>query len=299
MKSAVALAILVATSVGSAAAGYSGVVPWIPDKPPTFRVRPLAPPCRVSDLRIGIYLGPVSGGRGDVQGGVKVKHRATARCSLRGTPSIRFIGGTHQQLTRGRLRGQDDGALPRAALRSLGQGDEAFAGLYWSNWCARKPRAIDVGLPHGGGHVILGFVKTPFCGSRTSAAVLNVSAFTPMEPDPPILPLAFSLPKQRLQTVRPGHTFRYLVRITNTSRKVFRFRRCPAYGQWFESSYASKSESRILNCRPVGRLRRHEGATFEMVIRIPASATPGWAAITWALPSGVSDLIELDVTVRR
>jgi hypothetical protein len=157
MKGAVALAILIAAAVGSAASGFSGVVPWIPDQPPKFRVKPLAPPCRVSDLRIGLYLGPVSGGRGDVQGGVKVKHRATGRCSLRGTPAIQFVSDSRQPLTRGRLKGENDGALPRAALRSLGRGDEAFAGLYWSNWCARKPRGIDVGLPHGGGHIILGF----------------------------------------------------------------------------------------------------------------------------------------------
>jgi hypothetical protein len=128
---------------------------------------------------------------------------------------------------------------------------------------------------------------------------LNVSAFTPMEPEPPALPLAFSLPKQRLPIARAGHPFRYVVRITNASRKVFRFRRCPVYGQMVDSSHFSKSEERILNCRPVGRLQPHESATFAMLIRIPASAPAGWAAVTWALPSGVSDLIEMDVTVRR
>ncbi len=209
------------------------------------------------------------------------------------------MGDTHRQLRRGRLRGEDDGALPRAALRSLGRGDEAYAGLYWSNWCGPKPRGIDVGLPHGGGHTVLGFVKVPHCSSRMGAAMLNLHSFTPIEPQPPVLPLAFSLPEQRLPIARPGHTFRYLVRVTNASRKAFRFHRCPVYTQMVDSFHFAKSEDRILNCRPVGRLRPHEGATFQMVIGIPANASEGWAAVTWALPTGVSDVIEIDVTVRR
>jgi Domain of unknown function (DUF4232) len=299
MKRAVALAILIAASAGPAASGLSGVVPWIPDQPPTFRVRSLAPPCRVSDLRIGLSLGAAPGGLGGIQGAIKVKHRATARCSLRGTPLIRFKGDTDQLLRRGRLRGEDDGALPRGALRSLGRGDEAYAGLYWSNWCGPKPRSIEVGLPHGGGHTLLGFVKVPYCNSRRSTAILNLHSFTPIEPQPSALPLAFSLPEQRLPIARPGHPFRYLVRVTNASRKVFRFRRCPVYTQMVDSFHIAKSEDRILNCRPVGRLRPHESATFEMVIGIPANAREEWTALDWALPSGVSDLIEINLTVRR
>jgi len=299
MKSAVALATLIATLAGSSASGNNGVVPWIPDQPPKFHVRPLAPPCRVPDLRIGLYLGPVSGGRGDVQGGIKVKHRATARCSLRGTPSIRFISDNRQPLTRGRLRGENDGALPREALRSLGRGDEAFAGLYWSNWCARKPRGIDVGLPHGGGHVVLGFVRVPHCSSRRGAAILNGGSFMAVEPEPPALPLNFSFPKQRFSIARPGHAFRYLVRLTNVSRRVFRFHHCPVYSQALLSSHTSKWEGRFLNCRPVGRLRPHESAIFEMVIEVPVTAREEWTSIDWALPSTVGSLIEKNITVRR
>ena len=191
MRSAVALALLSLTGVGSvSASAHSGVVPWIPGQPPKFRVRALAPPCRAVDLRIGLFLSPVSGG-GGLQGGIKVKHRATPRCSLQGTPSIRFAGGTRQRLTRGRLRteGDRDGTLPRSALRSLGRGDEAYSAILWSNWCARKPRGVEVDLPQRGGRIVLGFVKVPSCSSSSDAAILKVSAFTPIEPQPALLPL--------------------------------------------------------------------------------------------------------------
>jgi hypothetical protein len=301
MKSAAALAGMALTAMVSvAASGSSRVVPWIPDQPPKFRVRALAPPCRLSDLRIGFFLSPVSGG-GDLQGGVKVKHRATPRCSLRGTPSIRFVGSTRQQLMRGRLRneGDLDGTLPRAALRSLGRGDEAYAAILWSNWCSRKPRGIAVDLPKGGGHIVLGLAKAPSCSSRRGAATLKVASFAPIESQPPLVPLRFSLPEQRLPVARAGHPFRYLIRLTNASRRVFRFGRCPVYTQAVLSSHTSKWEERILNCRPVGLLRSWESATFEMVIVMPASARDEWTSIDWALPGGRSGLIETSIIVRR
>jgi len=301
MRSAVALALLTLTGVGSvSASAHSGVVPWIPNQPPKFRVRALAPPCRLSDLRIGLFLSPISGG-GGLQGGIKVKHRATPRCSLQGTPSIRFVGGTRQRLMSSRLRndGDLDGTLPRAALRSLGRGDEAYSAILWSNWCARKPRAVEVDLPQGGGRIVLGFVKVPSCHSRSDAAILKVFSFTPIEPQPALLPLRFSLPKQRLPVARAGRPFRYLVRLTNASRRVFRFNRCPVYTQAVLSSHTNKWEERILNCRPVGRLRPWESATFEMVIVIPAGASEEWTSVDWVLPGGRSGLVETSIIVRR
>jgi hypothetical protein len=75
---------------------------------------------------------------------------------------------------------------------------------------------------------------------------------------------------------------RYRIILRNTSRKPFRFPRCPVYVE----SLGQAAEIHLLNCRPAGMLRPGASATFAMELRVPKQLPRGRNELFWEIRLG-------------
>lgn len=303
-----AAALAAALTASSHAWERPRVIPWIPERPQT-RVAPpppLAPPCRAAQLRSRLLL---QGAGGALVGGVLLTNVARAPCSLLGRPAVRFGGAaalaTSWQVVPRRAPPAAPEAIraPLSSLRALGAGTSAWLALDWRNWCGPgsapasgagpPPDALIVVLPHDGGELHLPVAEAPRCDAPDAPSTLGVAPFVPRErslPPSSRLPLHASIvgvPSKESKLAPPslraraGELLRYKVALTNSSRRPFRFRSCPAYAE--QIAPRGRPQLYLLNCRPAGTLRPGEQAIFAMVVRVPATAPSGPNGLSWQL----------------
>lgn len=91
-------------------------------------------------------------------------------------------------------------------------------------------------------------------------------------------------------SVRAGQRLQYSVRLTNVSRRQYRFDPCPSYYENLKS-VQTQAESYQLNCASLGVLAPGASATFAMVIQVPAAMEPGSVGLVWALTGPPSSAI--------
>ena len=282
-----------------AAALVAAPIPWIATVPPRAPAHPpLAPPCAASQLRARLFL---QGAGGSLVGGLDLTNAGSRACSLVGRPRVSFPGATarwHVEDVRRQKEPYDVLLDPVGSLRALAPGKTAAAGLWWSNWCPRgagpavRPVALMFGLP-GGTAIHLSSAQGPRCDRAASPSIVAVSPFAPALLPPPAsskLPLRAAILGRRPAVVKGGgHAFRarrgsllsFVVRLTNTGARPFRFRgACPPYvldlGTAPERAY-------VLNCRPAGTLAPRASARFAMRIRVSARERLGVAALGFTL----------------
>lgn len=119
-----------------------------------------------------------------------------------------------------------------------------------------------------------------------SGTFVSVTAFAPpprREPRRARWPLKAEL--ELPDSVRPGGTLAFRVRLTNTGRRPFRFPWCP------DIVFTPGKNVFTLNCRPMGTLDPADSALFEMRARVPRSAQRR-LTIEWRLmqPDVIHDL---------
>jgi hypothetical protein len=268
------------------------VIPWVPASPPPPVVPPVARRCRLAQLhvggadrRAGVFF---NGATGSLVGWVTY-HNDGRTCSLLGRPGVRLVGGpsatVHQLQKPLQLVAFSPDVLPPPfSTRALPHARTAIVEIWWSNWCAsRAPTAVELTLPSGGS-VRLKVAHAPRCDAPGSPSTVSVGTFTPFVPAPrPSTRLPLSIGFNRASyRVAAGTVLRYRVVLRNTSRKPFRFPRCPLYVE----SIGQAAEIHLLNCRPAGTLRPGGSATFAMELRVPKRLRRGRNELFWEVGLG-------------
>jgi hypothetical protein len=268
------------------------VIPWIPASPPPPVVPPVARPCGLAQLHVagadpreGVFF---NGATGSLVGSVTFRNDGLA-CSLLGKPGVRLVGGPSATVPQLQKPLQltafaPDVLRPPFSTRALPHGRTATVQIWWSNWCASQvPKAVEVTLPSGGS-VRLKVAQAPRCDAPRSPSTVSVGAFTPFVPAPrqsTRLPLSIGFSRAYYQ-VAAGTVLRYRVTLRNTSRKPFRFPRCPVYIE----SLGQAAEIHLLNCRLAGILRPGGSATFAMELRAPKQLHRGRNVLFWEVGLG-------------
>jgi Domain of unknown function (DUF4232) len=291
--------VLVMTEFTAADDRGGGAIPWLPTRPPRTGEPPLSPPCRASDLRAHLH---VQGATGNLIGGVLVRNSGRVPCSLRGRPSARFEGGPAAATA---LRVVPVPADPldtsliydrASSLRALGPGRSASVPVFWSNWCPPDVVVTSTGTPpsrlalvlRDGGELTTAVSRAPRCDEPTAPSTLAIKPFARRgrQPAPSShLPLRALIVGASTDKRRPslrakaGGLLRYEVALANASRRPFRFRSCPTYIQELDR----RTESYVLNCRPVGVLLPRETARFAMLLPVPKNARLGRTGLFWLL----------------
>ena len=272
------------------AAAVAGVIPWIPAVPPAQPVPRLAPPCRAAALRAELGL---QGATGSLAGGVVLTNRGRSVCSLRGNPRARFLDGVDPSgVERTALPAFDrPSGTPHSSLRALHPGESAFVRLWWSNWCGR-PSPMRLALTVSGAEFDLRVDGSSRCDAASAPSTLAVGPLETRELQPRTgsqLPLSAAIvdelhlgPKAVPGVrARAARTAVFHVGLTNTSSSPYRFgATCPSYVEG--TGLGERTESHLLNCRPVGAIGPGETAVFEMHVRVPGRAT-GRIPLTWTL----------------
>lgn len=274
-------------------------IPWIATPPPHAPAHPpLAPACAASQLRARLFL---QGATGSLVGGVNLTNRSGKACSLVGRPRISFPGATARWRAKPIARQKLPYAVlldPVGSLRALAPGKTATVTIWWSNWCPRgagaavRPVAIRLGLP-GGTAVPLTSRVGPRCDQPSAPSLVSVSPFQPAAaqlPPSSRLPLRTTIVGPRPVAVKGsarafrahrGSLFSFVVRLTNTSARPFRFGgSCPAYVLDFGTD---PERGYLLDCGPAGTLAPRASAAFAMRIAVPARERLGVAAFGFTL----------------
>ena len=213
-----------------ACAGSTGVIPWLNHHPLKIQAPLLAPPCRVSDLRVSLGY---SVNLRSTDGGFKLENRGRRACSLAGRPRVALVdprvSGSRLHVISEPPQKSPPGALdfwPPSLLRAVPPGKVAVASFTWSNWCGpgAAPKAVEFRLPDGerivrsfassqrDPHSQLGPGKTaPRCYRSRGQTSLEYDAFFPAWTPSEVLstyqfnarlPLRATLITKGLETVR-------------------------------------------------------------------------------------------------
>lgn len=274
----------------------SHVIDWKPLLPPREAPPPLAPPCRADDLRVSGPPEQWNGAGGDLTGGIAVTNTTGHPCALVGRPLARFTGSITTKVTSIPSYGDDPlNRPPLSSLRALAPGHAAWLMVIWhQSWCGTPPAALLVTLPASRSTLRMRNDSGPRCNDPTvptTQAWLSVSHWTPFPGGYKAhLPLRAELvgPTYRQGKGREvryyiptGHILEYEVALVNTSRKPFRFHRCPLYREEVTRQFVF-----MLNCRPAGTIPPGGRAVFEM--RIPNPLKTG-GGLSWDLPQVDAD----------
>jgi hypothetical protein len=284
----------------------SGVIAWRAERPPVPPAPPLATACRARDLRAALP-DEWNGATGSLVGGIGVTNVSGHRCSLLGVPRIR-IPGARVRVHSIPAYGDDPlNRPPLSSLRALAPGKSAGLMVIWSDWCGRPPPVWLVTLPGSRSTLRLRSSDAPRCNPPDSplGTDLAIAHWVPAPaPTPQLrLPLRAELigrtyPRGKGREVRyyvhRGDVLRFEVALINTSRKGFRFGRCPVYREDDPSSLATFTY--VLNCRPAGSIPPGGRAVFEMVVPVHLMTGGG---VAWSLPQARGDtFVSAPVIVR-
>jgi hypothetical protein len=243
----------------------------------------------------------LQGATGSLVGGVALRNVGTRPCSLLGWPAVSFtgLGAAGEKWNVKKLAASpappDVLADPPGSLRALRPGKSASVSLFWSNWCGPAGRKPALALRLASGTTIsIPLPHAPRCDAPQYPSTLTVGPFTPTERHLPAgsrLPLRAAIvgtrpirikPGLRAFPVRRGRVFHYVVALTNTGPRPFRFARtsCPSY---IEQLAASTPQVYVLNCHEVGAVAPRATVRFAMQIVIPAHTRLGDNSLTWEL----------------
>jgi len=215
--------------------------------------------------------------------------------------------------------------VPLGLLRAVPPHRAAFLTFLWKNWCESgpAPAGLELRLPSGD-LVVRSFADSrppanglpplyhstvPRCFRKNWQTGLYYEGFYPGWTPASVIskyqidstaPLRVSIITRGLPTVRKrrsngryytyvrvrrGAVFHYQVGLRNTSKRPFRFKRCPLYAESI-AGLASNPPTKdvfVLNCRPVGAIAPGEIAAFAMEALVPDYAPLGWNVMTWNL----------------
>ncbi|HEY5057603.1 MAG TPA: DUF4232 domain-containing protein [Gaiellaceae bacterium] len=158
---------------------------------------PVAPACRLSQLRVGGDLPGLgvffNGATGSLVGLVTFRNEG-ATCSLLGRPRVRLVGGIASSIREREavLTGEQaapGGPAPAFSVRALPHGRTASVEIWWSNWCgpgnagagrsSPPPTGVEVTLPSGGS-VRQKVTEAPRCDAPQSPSTVYVGSFQPL-----------------------------------------------------------------------------------------------------------------------
>lgn len=221
---------------------------------------------------------------------------------------------------------------PASLLRAVPPGKAAVVGFTWRNWCGpgAVPKAVELRLPDGE-RIVRSFASShrdpnsdpgrlgktaPRCyRSRGRTSFTYLAFFPAWTPGKilstyhlnSVLPLRATLITKGLETIRErwasgepgtffriqrGSVFHYRIALRNTSRRPFRFTKCPLYREalnsYSNSSNAYHSEALVLNCSPVGTIKPGGLAYFAMELHVPKNQQLGMSDLMWLLIDGNS-----------
>jgi hypothetical protein len=283
--------------------GGSRVIGWKAERPPVPPAPPPAGPCRARDLEASLP-NPWNGAGGSLVGGVGVSNISRHPCSLLGKPAIRIPGGRVHVRS---IPAYGDDPLnrhPLSSLRALAPGKTASLMLIWANWCGGPPpRFFLVTLRGSRSTLRVPNADAPRCDQPGTRTDLAIAHWLPAPVPLLRLPLRAQLlgptyaqgqGREVRYYLHRGSELRFQVALINTSRRAFRFGRCPLYREDDPSSTATFTY--VLNCRPAGAIPPGGRAVFEMVVPIRLKTGGG---VAWFLPQvGNSTFVSAPVIVR-
>ena len=284
-----ALVFALAMTTAACGAGRTAI-PWKDERPAILPPPALAVPCRARDLNVSLSLG---GALGSVVGHISARNVSHSPCSLVGFPSVTFAGDSPKpRIGHGLPEDPDPWARPRASsLRAMPPGKTALARMQWDGWCGPSPTILVTVTP-GSAPFRFRARSTPTCFTHGGRPYVLLSRWWPapsatvrlplrVELIPASPPAYYSKPGVRyvVYGVRRGDVLQYAVRLVNTSRRPFRFRRCPIYEELTPD--AMRPAAYVLNCRPAKTIAPGGYADFEMQTPAPAERS---GDLVWWLP---------------
>jgi len=295
-----------ALSAASTTASSSFVlVPWLnatptPEASPTAAVIPPSTrPCATAGLKAWVYLG---GGAmaGAIIGDVNVANVGAAPCTLAGPPSMITIRGSGGALSVP-FRAVDAPAPGTEAFTApgpvlLGPGAQAYAWLFWDNWCGSTKDAttLQVALPSGGGVLTLAPSSTvyPRCNAPNVGSSLSAWRFALAQPPPPnqtVVSGHVTIAAPPIAT--PGEMLTFIVTLTNLGSAAAPLDPCPTYSETLVVNGAALKppayRDYVLNCaalRP--SIAPGESVHLQMQYQVPTSVAPGQVELLWSLDPG-------------
>ena len=277
-----------------------GVVAWIdatpaPSPPPSERPTAGLPTCAADalDLRFTGW----SGGGGSLQGGIVMSEpdASAPMCVLSGVATVSVLDA------RGRAMAIDIGPIPNpspAAVviepglplppehEALLVGQAGFS-VYWSNWCGTDPgpsATLVVGLPGSATRRLAMDVAAPRCDSAADRSVMTVAPIEAAEaPEPSPPPWADLVGHVEVPSVVvAGETLHYQMTLRNNGDQPVPLDPCPVYVERLWSGNTIVAEPQyLLNCAATSPIQPGTSTTFEMVLAIPAHASPSSGVLLW------------------
>lgn len=281
------------------------LVPWLdatptPEPLPTAAVIPPGTrPCTTADLKASVLLG--SGAMaGAITGSVIVTNTATALCSLDGPPSsvgLRAAGTLLPVPFRAvdaPAPGTESVTAPGPVL--LEPGAQAYAWLFWDNWCGPTSDTItlQVTLPDGGGvlRLSLGNSVYPRCNAPNAGSSLSVSRFALPQPPPPNQTVVTGhVTIAAPPTGTPGEVLTFAVTLTNLGATAAPLDPCPTYSETLVVNGAALKppayRDYVLNCAALGpSIAPGASVVLQMRYPIPSDVAPGQVELLWSVDPG-------------
>jgi hypothetical protein len=271
------------------------VVPWIAATrrllPPSPLLRggdPAAPSCTLAQLGRGrVFL---QGATGSLAGVVRLTNIGRWDCTLRGTAKVELLGraGTALPAVRSGARWPafDHHRWPGYPVVSLRPGQRVLLPIVWTNYCHHHRPAVQLRLTFSAGTLVIpAAYDGPRCDAPDVPSSLAAGRFTPDgAPDRPVRQLPVRVSISLPAVVRAGDVMPYRITLTNDSRHVLIFHRCPAYWQGLSTDagqLAHVQVVQVLNCRPTPRIPPGGSRVYAMRFTVPAMAPPGPSAFVW------------------
>lgn len=260
--------------------------PWSPPalQPPTPTMN--APRCLASQLQV--VRVDRSGATGTLFHFIRLRNVSNAACLLIGTPSqvaAHSPGQPDVVATRGLHLGAG------GVGGDLQPGKMGYLTLETDRDCksrnsdpsntfpTKNYSSVSVTLSSGTTFVVQEKLDVE-CGLRTGGLGVNLpSATQPVDPRTS-LAVAIEAPRPAV----PGHTFTYVVILSNTSSATVSLRHCPGYTEWINKGEAQEVKASFgLNCSNVDEIAPGQQVRYEMRLDIPADVDPGPANINWVM----------------
>lgn len=260
--------------------------PWSPParQPPPPSMD--APRCLANQLRVaGVDR---NGATGMLFHFIRLRNISNAACLLIGTPTrvaAQSPGQPDVVATRGLHLGAGGvgGDLQPGKLGYLTIETDRDCKARYSDpnntFPTRNYSSVSVTLASGTSFVVQQKLDVE-CGLRTGG--LGVDQPASSQPADPRTSLAVAV--DATQPAVPGHTFTYVVILSNISSAPVSLRHCPGYTEWINEGEAQEVKASFgLNCSGVDEIAPGQQVRYEMRLDIPTDVDPGAANINWVM----------------
>ena len=235
---------------------------------------------------------------GAITGAVRTTNIGAASCTLDGPPANIELRGAGLlsigfRAVNAPAPGTESFTAPGPAL--LEPGTQAYAWLFWDNWCGTTGYTVDmhVTLPDGGGVLNLAIGDAyPRCNAPNTGSGVSAWRFALAQPPPPNQTVVTGqVTIAAPSTATPGQVLTFTVTLTNMGATAAPLDPCPTYSETLIVHGAALKppayQDYLLNCPVLGpSIAPGASVLLEMRYPIPSDVSPGPVELRWGMDPG-------------